>query len=55
MIRKNLLSKSITKSLYKHIININYGKYVKHGLKGSYGEATASGKRWNWFSKNNFN
>ena len=36
------------------IINIDYNDYVNHGLKGSYGEATASLSRWNWFSKTNF-
>tara|TARA_Y100000590_G_scaffold211779_1_gene239973 strand:- start:8900 stop:9850 length:951 start_codon:yes stop_codon:yes gene_type:complete len=35
------------------IINIDYNDYVKHSLKGSYGEATASHSRWNWFSKSN--
>jgi len=36
-----------------YVINIDYNNYVKHGLKGSYGQATSIGTRWNWFSKKN--
>jgi len=33
-----------------NVINIDYNYYVSHARKGSYGEATKSEKRWNWFN-----